>query len=1010
MVRFCELRRNLGAPLDVRKSRVPFGLGVLTGLLVVGLFLASVLTTSRLSNGVSHSYQRALAATNLELAVTRASALENTAITSHTRGTINDFAAALKRAEGAEANLDAFERTPVGVARYLTLEHRIVALLNSGNYPQAEHLDHATENSATARMALTLHRSGQTAMQQALREDTTYKRLSQWAHFLFLLALVLLMGGVWFVTYRRASDRRRMSEASERKMSALLEHGGDAILMVDLDGVITFANGACQRVLGTESREFSVARFHELAHALTAPRLVEVLESARNRPGELVTETISIGVNEVTIVEVNVCDYSDQAAIGEAIVNIRDITERLLTQAALQREESFSTDLMERSPLFIYVKDLDLRFQRVNRNAAQLLGRNVEEIIGRTATELFASDESSILEAGERQAIADGECVAEQTLVVNGVSTLVLATYFVLRDAVGEPYAVAAVAMDITNVEKLRASERELLVGFAQSSDAMVTSYQGLITSWNPAAEDIFGYAATDVIGREVSVLLAPSHRDRLPAVVDTVYAGKAVTVTRLTGQRKDGSTFEGSLAAAPIVDSSGIVLGVSSIIHDCTAEIALASRLRTDALTGLPNREVLIEHMRTESTTDAQALNEGATSIYVAEFRVDRFNQLNSVYGGSVASALVRTVAERLASLTSLGAFVARTGRGEFAITYSATSREDAERFVEDAYRYVTVPIEADGLVLALSMSVGVSKLTSADVNAVMSDVAFLSRRIRTTSSHPIAFFDDALRQQMVNDFNLLEELRGALIERRLVPFYQPIVELATDEIVGFEALARWPHDTRGLVAPDEFITLAEDNGLIVDLGQQMRLRACRQLVEWQRATNRPSLEMHVNVSVHELNYSDFVTSTILMIEESRVDPRTIIFEITESSLANNAEIMAVLRGVNALGIRWSVDDFGTGYSSLSYLRHFPINSMKIDRSFVIESETSKGAAMVKSIIDLARVLELSTIAEGIESIEQRDLVIALGGERGQGYLWSRPVTAGDAFELLKSESEGAW
>ena len=152
VVRFCELRRNLGAPLDVRKSRVPFGLGVLTGLLVVGLFLASVLTTSRLSNGVSHSYQRALAATNLELAVTRASALENTAITSHTRGTINDFAAALKRAEGAEANLDAFERTPVGVARYLTLEHRIVALLNSGNYPQAEHLDHATENSATARM------------------------------------------------------------------------------------------------------------------------------------------------------------------------------------------------------------------------------------------------------------------------------------------------------------------------------------------------------------------------------------------------------------------------------------------------------------------------------------------------------------------------------------------------------------------------------------------------------------------------------------------------------------------------------------------------------------------------------------------------------------------------------------------------------------------------------------------------------------------------------------------
>lgn len=986
-----------------RQVSAPYALGAMVGFVLVSVFVASALTTSRLSNGVSHSYQRALAATNLELAVTKVSVVENTAITSHTLGSISDFAAALEQAEGAKAALGEFERTPGGVTGYLSLERRIAAFLDSGHYPQALHLDQATENNVVARIALTLHRSSQTAMQQALREDGNYKRLSQWVHFLFLLVLALLMGGVGLVAYRRASDLRRLSEDSERRTRALLEHAGDAILLVDGDGKITFANDACRRLLGTEVRDDSDTRFHALACSLTAPRLADVLEVARHRPSALVTETMPIGEDGLTIVEVNVCDYTDRPVIGAVIVNIRDITQRLLTQVALEREELFSTDLMERAPLLIYVKDLDLRFQRVNGGAAQLLDRSVDEIVGHTAAELFTSEVASALETGDRRAIADGEFTTEQTLVVHDVSTPVLATYFLLRDASGEPYAVAAVAMDMTKVEELRATERELRAGVAHSTDAMVTSYHGLINSWNPAAEQLFGYGAAEIVGREVGVLLAPPHRDRLLTLVDAVYSGESVTVTRLTGQRKDGSTFEGSLAAAPIVDSSGVVVGVSSAIHDCTAEIELAARLRTDALTGLPNRDVLLEHMRTLETTDPTVLVGRPSPIYIAELHVDRLNQLNSVFGGSTARALVRAVAERLAAFSLLGSFVACTGRGEFAIVYAAKSREDAERFIEDVHRVVTVPIEVDAQVLAISISVGVSELTGADLSAAISEVTFLSRQARPSGGNPITFFDEFHRHQLANDVNTLQELRIALLERRLVPYYQPIVELATNEIVGFEALVRWPHDTRGLVTPDQFIELAEDNGLIVDLGRQIRLQACLQLAQWQRATNRPSLEIHVNVSVHELSNSDFIAATKLMIEESKVDPSAVIFEITESSLANAADTMATLWEVKALGIRWSIDDFGTGYSSLSYLRDFPVDSMKIDRSFVMESGTPKGAVMVRSILDFARALDLATIAEGIETFEQRDLLATLGGQRGQGYFWHQPVPAREAFELLK-------
>lgn len=988
--------------MERREKVVRYALGAMAGLLIVGLFLASTLTTSRLSNRISHSYQFALAAMNLESAVTTVSVIGNTAVASHTAGPISGFVAALKRAGRAETAFDAFERTPVGVSSYLSHEHQIAILLDSGDYPQAVHLDQAIANGTAVRISLALHRSSQTAARQAIRDDARYKNLSQLAHLLFLLVMMLLLGGVGLVTIRRALDRRRMSENNERKIRALLDLGTDVVLLVDAIGVITFASEACGKVLGTEANDITSARFDEVANSLRAPRLAELLEVARRSPGTVFTETLPVGENELTIAEVSACDYSERPAVGAAIVNIRDITERLLTQAALEREESFATDLMERAPLFIYVKDLDLRFQRVNGSAARILGRSADEMIGRTATELFAPDLASILEAGDRRAIAEGELTVERSLVIDGVSTPVLASLFLLRETSGEAYAVAAVAMDMTNVERLRTTERELRAGYAQTTDAMVTSYRGLISSWNPAAEQIFGYAAADIVGREVGVLLASSHRDRLPAMVDAVYAGQSLKVSRLTGLRKDGSSFEGSLAAAPIVDSSGVVVGVSSIIHDCTAEIALAARLRTDAPTGLPNREALIEHLRTLAMADSKTLVNSASSIYLAELHVDRFNQLNSVFGGSVARPLVRTFAERLATFTSLGAFVARTGRGEFALAYSATSREDAERFIEDVYRSVTVPIEVGDQVLTVSTTVGVSTITGDDASTVMSEAAFLSGRVRPTGSHPIAFFDEPLRRQMLSDINLLEDLRVALIERRLVPYYQPIVELATNEIVGFEALARWRHGTRGLVAPNQFISLAENNGLIFDLGQQIRLQACRQLVVWQRAASRPSLEMHVNVSVHELNHSDFVSATISMIEECGVDPHSVIFEITESSLANSAETMATLREVNALGLRWSIDDFGTGYSSLAYLRDFPIDSMKIDRSFVMESGTPKGAAMVTSIIDIARVLDLSTIAEGIETIDQRNLVAALGGQRGQGYFWHRPAPASEAFKIL--------
>ncbi|MHB1906051.1 MAG: sensor domain-containing protein [Acidimicrobiales bacterium] len=842
---------------------------------------------------------------------------------------------------------------------------------------------------------------------RAQRDDARYTTLSLWSHALFLSMLVFLVGSAGLVSYRREVDRRRLSEESERKIRALLEHGGDAILLVDDAGVVTFASGACPQILGADAEELIHTSFHELAQTLGVARLSDVIESSRRSPGELLTETMPLGEDDVTIVEVNVCDYSRVETVEATIVNIRDITERLLTQAALEREESFSTDLMERAPLWIYVSDLELRFLRVNRLFALAMGHKADVMVGSTASELFPAGLADLLETNARRALVDGEVTTEQTFEIGGVQTSMLATYFILRDSAGSPYAVAAVAIDMTEVEELRTIERELRAGFTHATDAMVTSYEGRITSWNRSAEEMFGYTSDEILGREIGVLLAPSQRDRVPSFQSALYEGRAVTAERLIGQRRDGSTFVGSLTAVPIVDGSGVVRAVSSVIHDRTAELTLQAQLRTDSLTGLPNREALIEHLQSILNSTGQDNEAPSEMFYLAKMRVDRFDQFLSVFGGSTAEALLRVVTDRLTAFVRRGVFVARSGPRDFAFAFTAESRQDAESFVQEVLSAVTEPTEVENRALNVSMTVGVSPCQSDDVGVIMSRAALLSQRERSVGAEPIAFFDERREFQLVRDVTLIEELRSALADHQLVPYYQPIVDLATNQVVGFEALARWPHEVRGLVTPDRFVGLAEESGLIDELGRQIRFSACHQLVEWQKLSGRSGLEMHLNVSVHELADSDFVTVAARMLERTGVDPHAVVFEITESALANTKETSEKLRDVSALGVRWSIDDFGTGYSSLSYLRVFPLESLKIDRTFVMDWQSAKGRSMLKSIIDMAGALGLRTISEGIETPDQRDLMIELGADRGQGYFWLRPAPADEAYGFLRAGLE---
>jgi EAL domain-containing protein (putative c-di-GMP-specific phosphodiesterase class I) len=283
--------------------------------------------------------------------------------------------------------------------------------------------------------------------------------------------------------------------------------------------------------------------------------------------------------------------------------------------------------------------------------------------------------------------------------------------------------------------------------------------------------------------------------------------------------------------------------------------------------------------------------------------------------------------------------------------------------------------------------------------------DIAMYSAKQRGKNCY--AIFNSKMRQKSRERLRLETDLRWAWEKREFLVYYQPIICLQTHQIVGFEALMRWQHPTKGWISPSQFIPIAEETGLIIDLGYWVLQIACSQLHAWHQLPQMQELSMSVNLSGRQIQEHDFVENIHKVITQTHINPQTLKLEITESMLMENPDIVkAKLIKVQAQNIRLSLDDFGTGYSSLSYLHNFPINTLKIDRSFILGMNLDpENTAIVQAIITLAHTLGMDVIAEGVETAEHLEPLQALGCEYGQGYLFSKPISAVEAEQLLKSQ-----
>ncbi len=575
-------------------------------------------------------------------------------------------------------------------------------------------------------------------------------------------------------------------------------------------------------------------------------------------------------------------------------------------------------------------------------------------------------------------------------------------------------------------LQKLRKLQIERMpIGF------ILTDKEFNFLDWNPAAETIFGFTKSEVLGKKLSIIIPESAKSDMDAILQRLKQGDMTAHSVNENITKKGNTILCEWRNTPLKEVDGTVFGHLLMVQDITERRrSQEERIRYafyDALTGLPNRAWFLEHLGQVLARSQQEAGEQGRipqcpmpnaqspirNFAVLLLNLDRFEIVKSSLGHLIADQLLIATARQIEQCLRSKDRVAYLGRDEFAILLDNISDVSVAKDIADRiYEQLTLPFDLDGHEIfstsSIGIAIGANLFGSPDYERPedflrAADTAMSQAKGR---GGPV-IFEPEWHAHALYRLQLDTDLRRAIERQEFELQYQPIVSLQTCEIIGFEALLRWFHPTRGLVSPLEFVPVAEETRLIVPIGQWVLRTACQQLRIWQRQFGR-NLTISVNLSPIQLGEANLIFQIDAILQEVWIAPNTLKLEITESTIMSNTEsAIGLLEQLKQRKIQLCIDDFGTGYSSLSYLHRFPIDTLKIDRSFVSRmSVDTENLEIVRVIITLAHNLGMDVIAEGVENIEQLALLQALGCECGQGYLFSKPLDSEAAAAFLEKEN----
>ena len=599
--------------------------------------------------------------------------------------------------------------------------------------------------------------------------------------------------------------------------------------------------------------------------------------------------------------------------------------------------------------------------------------------------------------------------------VQHGAQDYLLKTHvdsYLLHKALGSMIERSAIA------EALFEERERAQVTLKSIGDAVVSiDARGNVTYLNIVAETMTGWSRDEAAGHSVEEVLRivdVTTREIVPnPMALAIRENKTVDLkANCVLIRRDGVETSIEESAAPIHDRQGQVTGAVMVFHDVSMARALSLKMyhlaQHDGLTDLPNRMLLDDRL-------AQAItlcHRNQQKLAVLFLDLDRFKHINDTLGHDFGDRVLRNAAQRLLQCVRSSDTVSRQGGDEFVIVLSEIAHsQDAEGCAAKILSALSVPVRIDEHDLYITASIGIATYPDDgnDAETLLKHADLAMYHAKANGFNTFQFFEPGMNARAAERQLLENGLRHAIEREQFVLHYQSKINLATGAIVGVEALVRWCHPERGLILPGQFLAIAEESGLIVPIGRWVMTECCNRARAWRDA-GLPPIRMAINISAVELRTKGFVSGVRAMLTQAKLEPSDLELELTETFLLQNADsTAAVLEALKDVGVRLALDDFGTGYASLSHLRRFPIDTLKIDRSFVRDiAMDSDDASIVRAVIGMGKSLDMQVVAEGVETSEQFDFLRQQGCPEGQGYYFSEPIVAAEFARNLGRHPSG--